>query len=83
MVVEQALGVHDLRKSDADELLMVVVTPSDESSIAPFSFWQAEDTSWFHSTFWQAMISESLRDLEEGRYETFDSLEDFLDSLPN
>ena len=39
------------------------------------------DQSWYWTEAWQAMEAEADRDLAEGRYQVFDSVEEFLRSL--
>ena len=56
--------------------ISVVLTPSLESDIE-----LSHDQSWFWTDEWQAMEAEADRDLAEGRFEIFNTIEELLESL--
>lgn len=43
--------------------------------------WIDASQAWFWTTEWQALEYEADEDLRQGRYEDFDSMDDFINSL--
>ena len=56
--------------------ISVVFTPSQQAGGGFYS-----DQDWYWTEAWQAMEAEADRAYAEGRYQVFDTLEDFLASL--
>lgn len=77
MLEEVFVITRPVGTSQSSETHLRVFNTTSQQSSVPIE----PDQSWYWTPEWQAMEAKADRDWLEGRYEVFDSVEEFLRSL--
>ena len=73
--------VNELRRLTAAEKIHVIKLLANELSEAASVAERDPDQAWFWTAEWQAKEREADDDIREGRYDDYDTADDFVNSL--